>query len=245
MKINVPLKLKQFSISDYIYLKENNLKFKVLTRTNKNVTIISTDVINSDPVAYIVHGKEDLLETCDYNGVVNKDKTENDNDLFLKVPSVFTITYGDIVKDSFGNLYVFDCIKRSSKGLIIKFSYCLTNSVFLINNITKFNIYYEFKLASKDECQKLINSLKQLKSKKSKHILECIYLNKEYSKQKESFSFKDLVLCRNSESETWVPAEFAFYKNNYYTMIGGNKFKQCILYSKYKQYMGTTKNISI
>ena len=54
--------------------------------------------------------------------------------------------------------------------------------------------------------------------------------------------FKSEVLVRMFDDNLWKPATFGFFKDNFFYVLGGNSYKQCIPYENNEYLLGTTND---
>lgn len=226
---------------------------KIVTRDGKEVRIVCFDVKNDKyPIIGLVkEGDKEAPETFKKNGIYTPDEKECEYDLFLSVPEWTTFKDGDIVTMGWENgdhyckwisiikaIDVFgdDICTRDYVTVCIgaDFDNCFSIAFDSESDAAKW-----VRKATEKEIQILVEEIKESTEPKAKEYLKRFF---GIEKKKEcEFNPFDKVLVRDDNNKKWIPG-FFWNKGEFYGIIGGTYWEQCVPYEGNEHLLGTSND---
>lgn len=223
-----------------------NIVGRVVTQGGKNVCIMSWYNKGDTPIVGLVYDDNDTKHIeYYYNNGINLHK--QNEDIFLEVPEYMTFKVGDVIYTKGDNEGVFIYTGFDIDVFMLKMYFCAALVVNLamiifdgnLNDDAKSN---DYRLATDEEKQKLIDALKGSDDKRAK-----VYLKQFFGiEEKQEFKPFDKVLTRSGNHETWSADFFSHYNSidvYRYVTLGGLSNRYCIPYNEQTAHLlGTTEN---
>lgn len=212
---------------------------RIVTRDGMSVRVICLDKKCITPIVALIDCGDEMecLEYYYKNGVsLHKHDDEDNGDIFIEIPEYMTFMDGDILM--LRNQYHFVFVYNSEIGKYGSYFGITLDDYdsFFDSEITSEhdeNII-EFRKASTEEKQKLIEVLKESKEPKAKEYLKRFF----DIEVKPECKFKpfDKVLVRNSLEMEWIPRFFEratqCSQSVRYITLDNNGWKYCIPYNE-------------
>lgn len=224
-----------------------NIVGRVVTQGGENVCIMSWYNKGDTPIVGLVYDDNDTKHTeYYYNNGINPNK--QNEDIFLEVPEYMTFKVGDVIYTKGDNEGVFIYTGFDIDVFMLKMYFCAALVVNLamiifdgnLNDDAKSN---DYRLATEEEKQKLIDALKGSDDKRAK-----VYLKQFFGiEEKQEFKPFDKVLVRDSDDEKWDINLFKRYdeEENYPYICFNECFKQCIPYNEQTAHLlGTNEDFN-
>lgn len=222
---------------------------RIVTRDGRNARVVCWDKKSDSIYNVVALIDEKIMErilTYTIKGY-EVDEKDSDNDLMLEIPEYMTFKDGDILM--LRNQYHFVFVYNSEIGKYGSYFGITLDDYdsFFDSEITSEhdeNII-EFRKASTEEKQKLIDILKERKEPKAKEYLKRFF-NIEVKPECEFKPF-DKVLVRNSLEMEWIPRFFEretqCSQSVRYITLDNNSWKYCIPYNeKTAHLLGTIED---
>lgn len=226
---------------------------KIVTRDGRNARIVCWDVKNQYSILALVPDISDYESPLLYQSTgLYYAGEQNNRDLFLSVPEWTTFKDGDIVTMGWE-----DCDHYCKWISIIKVidvfdndictrdyvSFCLeadNNDIFQIDFNSSSDAAKWIRTSTEEEIHKLIEGLKESKDPKAKEYFKRFFGIEE--KKECEFKTFDKVLVRDDNNKKWIPGFFWSKGEEFYGIIGGTYWKQCVPYEGNEHLLGTSND---
>lgn len=219
---------------------------KIVTGDGRNARIVCWDskVEHNYPIIALVQdGEGEIIYSYRYDGNYNSAPSNEFAKLLLYVPEWTTFKDGDVYKTESGSVAIYN---GNYKAIMNNTPYyvglreCDNELIFQSNDFGFGNIAKCTLDVSEGEKQKLIDALKKSTEPKAKEYLKRFFCSEE----KKEFDFNpfDKVLVRDDNNKKWIPGFFWSKGEEFYGIIGGTYWKQCVPYEGNEHLLGSSND---